>query len=319
MIHPLIKDDVSIDKLKLIGFDFNQFDKRKLAIRFPESLRYGDEIEPIGYWNKPMRKNDDLMVGIYGDDRIKVEFNPNQIPIKKVNKILKNDWGISTNIMDMDVKRIDLERTRIMDKTLIEYHNIMRYSYSRVKPWTSFGTDTINFGKSTGDKQFSFYTKVPKENNKIVRGEFRIFRDATNYDIHDLKHLHDIETLNEIYVKEYDYYMGRKLQRMLNSNKVIYIMDDTDDLFRIINVWQYCKENKHNKIPEFFKMVNYDMISYELWMRFLNSDILHKTERMRIKNMLEGLINHSKNLNINFRLDMVQRDIRNLLKFRDVA
>ena len=61
------------------------------------------------------------------------------------------------------------------------------------------------------------------------------------------------------------------------------------------------------------------MITYDSWMRFLNSGILHKTERMRIKDMLEGLINDSKNLNNNFRLDMIQRDIKNLLKFRNVA
>jgi hypothetical protein len=54
--------------------------------------------------------------------------------------------GLVLNIMDMDVKRIDLERTRMMDKTLIEYHSLMRYSYSRVKPWQSLGTDTMNFG-----------------------------------------------------------------------------------------------------------------------------------------------------------------------------
>lgn len=319
MIHPLIKDDVSIDKLKLIGSEFNQFDKRKLAIRFPESLRYGDDIVPIGYWNKPMRKDDDLMVGIYGDDRIKVEFNPNKIPVKKVDRILRNDWGISTNIMDMDVKRIDLERTRMMDKTLIEYHSLMRYSYSRVKPWQSLGTDTMNFGKAKSDKQFTFYTKVPKENPYIVRGEFKILRDATKYDIHCLKHLHDIETLNEIYVSEFDKYMGKKLNRMLHDDNVISIMDNEDDLDRMISTWQYCKENKTKAIPEFFMQVNYDMISYDLWMRFINSNVLDSKNRMRIKEKLEYLLNDSKSMKGNFRLDMIKRDIRNLLKFRDVA
>ena len=319
MIHPLIKDDVSIDKLKLIGSEFNQFDKRKLAIRFPESLRYGDDIVPIGYWNKPMRKDDDLMVGVYGDDRIKVEFNPNKIPVKKVDRILRNDWGISANIMDMDVKRIDLERTRMMDKTLIEYHSLMRYSYSRVKPWTTLGTDTMNFGKAKSDKQFTFYTKVPKENPYIVRGEFKILRDATKYDIHCLKHLHDIETLNEIYVNEFDKYMGRKLNKMLIDDNVISIMDDEDDLERMISTWQYCKENKRKAIPEFFMQVNYDMISYDLWMRFINCNVLDSTNRMRIKEKLEYLLNDSKSMKGNFRLDMIQRDIKNLLKFRNVA
>jgi hypothetical protein len=221
--------------------------------------------------------------------------------------------------MDMNVNRIDLERTRLMDKTLIEYHNIMKYASSRIKPWPPLGTDTMNFGKTSSDKQFSFYTKVPKENNKIVRGEFRIFRDATNYDIHDLKYLHDIETLNSIYVKEFDYYMGRKLQKMLNSNNVISIMDDTDDLQRIINIWLYCKENYREKTPEFFKRVNFDMVPYELWMKFFSCGIIDKHERSRIKTMLEGLIEDSKNINGSFRLDMIQRDIRNLLKFRNVA
>jgi hypothetical protein len=318
MIHSLIKDNVSIDKLKLIGLDFNHFDKRQLDLKVPNGLKFGNEILPCGFTNKGNVK-DGLMIDIYHDDKLILEFNPNHVPIKKVDKILKNDWGINANVMDMQIKRIDLERTRLMDKTLLEYHNMIRYAYSRVKPWNPLGTDTMNFGKTSSDKQFSFYTKVPKENNKIVRGEFRIFRDATNYDIHDLKYLHDIETLNSIYVKEYDYYMGRKLQKMLNSNKVISIMDSEDDLFRIINVWQYCKENKHNKVPEFFKMVNYDMMSYESWMRFFNCGILDKIERIRVKNMLEGLMEDSKNFNSSFRLDLIQRDIRNLLKFRNVA
>ena len=318
MIHPLIKDDVSIDKLKLIGFDFNHFDKRQLDLKVPNGLKYGNEILPCGFTNKGKVK-DGLMVDIWNDDKLIVEFNPNQVPIKKVDKILKNDWGISTNIMDMDVKRIDLERTRMMDKTLIEYHNLMYYAYSRIKPWQSVGSDTLNYGKSSSDKQFSFYTKVPKENNKIVRGEFRIFRDTINYDIHTLKYLHDMETLNSIYVKEFDYYLGRKLNRMLHDDRVVSIMDDTDDLQRMINIWQYCKENYREKTPEFFKRVNYDLVSYESWMKFLKCGIIDKHERTRIKTMLEGLINDSKNINGNFRLNMIQRDIRNLLKFRDVA
>jgi hypothetical protein len=319
MINPLIRNDVSIDKLKLIGSDFNQFDKRKLAIRFPEFLRYGDDIVPIGYWNKPMRKDNDLMVMVYADDKIKVEFNPNNVPIKKVDKILKNDWGIHANVMDMDIKRIDLERTRLMDKTLIEYHSLMKYAYSRVKPWATLGTDTMNFGKTSSDKQFTFYTKVPKENPYIVRGEFKILRDATKYDIHCLKHLHDIETLNEIYVKEFDTYMGRKLNKMLHDDNVISIMDNEDDLYRMISTWQYCKENKTKVVPEFFMQVNYDMISYDLWMKFINCDVLDRKDRFNIKNKLEYLLNDSKSMKGNFRLDLIQRDIRNLLKFRDVA
>jgi hypothetical protein len=318
MIHSLIRNDVSIDKLKLIGLDFNHFDKRKLWLKVPNGLKYGNEILPCGFTNKGNVK-DGLMIDIYHDDKLILEFNPNQVPIKKVDKILKNDWGINANVMDMQIKRIDLERTRLMDKTLIEYHNMIRYAYSRIKPWNPLGTDTMNFGKTSSDKQFSFYTKVPKENNKIVRGEFRIFRDATNYDIHDLKYLHDIETLNSIYVKEFDYYMGKKLQKMLNSNNVISIMDDTDDLQRIINIWLYCKENYREKTPEFFKRVNFDMVPYELWMKFFSCGIIDKHERSRIKTMLEGLIEDSKNINGSFRLDMIQRDIRNLLKFRNVA
>lgn len=320
MIHPLIRDDVSIDKLKLIGNDFNQFDKRKLVVRLPDNLRDGDEINPIGYWNRPIMKDDGLMVNVYYDDRIKVEFNPNRVPIKKVDKILKNDWGISTNIMNMDVKRIDLERTRMMDKKLIQYHALMRYAYCRVKPWNNLGTDTMNFGKAKSNKQFTFYTKVPEENPYIVRGEFKILRDAIKYDIHCLKHLHDIETLNEIYVNEFDGYMGKKLKKMLHDDSTISIMDDEDDLFRMISTWQYCRENKTSRaIPEFFMQVNYDMISYDLWMRFINSDVLDSANRMRVKERLESLMNDSKNMKGNFRLDMVQRDIRNLLKFRDVA
>ena len=148
MINPLIKNDVSIDKLKLCGFDFNHFDKSKLLLKVPHGLRHGDNIEPCGFDNRGMVK-DGLMVDIYNDDKVWVEFNPNQVPIKKVDRILKNDWGINLNIMDMDVKRIDLERTRMMDKDLINYHTMLTYiTKARIKPWEKH--DTFYYGTSDG-------------------------------------------------------------------------------------------------------------------------------------------------------------------------
>ncbi len=52
--------------------------------------------------------------------------------------------------------------------------------------------------------------------------------------------------------------------------------------------------NEFDNLYEFEHNENYDMVPYDSWMKFLNSGILHKTERMRIKDMLEGLINDSK-------------------------
>jgi len=54
-------------------------------------------------------------------------------------------------------------------------------------------------------------------------------------------------------------------------------------------------------------------------MQFANSSILNKKQRFRLKNMIEDMSKDSKSFSSRFRLDMVQRDIRNLLKFRDVA
>jgi hypothetical protein len=79
MINPLIRNDVSIDKLKLCGFDFNHFDKSKLNLKVPGGLKYGYDIEPCGFDNKGMVK-DGLMIDVYHDDKIWIEFNPNTVP-----------------------------------------------------------------------------------------------------------------------------------------------------------------------------------------------------------------------------------------------
>ncbi len=241
MINPFIKNDVSIDKLKLCGFDFNHFDKSKLLLKVPHGLRHGDNIEPCGFDNRGMVK-DGLMVDIYNDDKVWVEFNPNQVPIKKVDRILKNDWGINLNIMDMDVKRIDLERTRMMDKDLINYHTMLTYiTKARIKPWEKH--DTFYYGTSDGLKQFCIYTKEPKE--RLVRGELRLFKELDKrYDIHELKYLHDTETLNGIYVKEYDSYMGRRLNKMLHDDKILSIYDDANKMHGYEELFTYCVINK---------------------------------------------------------------------------
>jgi hypothetical protein len=315
MTHPLIKNDVSIDKLKLVGFDFNQFDKSKLLLRVPHGLKYGDNIEPCGFTNKGIVK-DGLMIDIH-DDKLIVEFNPNQVPIKKVDKILKNDWGIGINAMGMDVKRIDLERTRVMDKDLIQYHNMLEYiTKARVKPWQKL--DTFYYGTSEGLKQFCLYSKEPKE--KLVRGELRLFRQLDKiYDIHELKYLHDSQTLNSIYVKEYDSYMGRKLNKMLHDDKILSTYDDANKMHGYEELFTYCVINKGKSLNSFLVWVGFNSMSLDGWMQFANSSVLTKLQRYRLKQKIEDMAKDSVKFSNRFRLDMVQRDIKNLLKFRDVA
>ena len=316
MVNPLIRNDASIDKLKLCGFDFrHDVSSRKLKYKFPHGLRYGDDILPCGYDNKGMVK-DGLMIDVY-DDRIWVEFNPNQVPTNKVNGILKNDWGIHANVMDMDVKRIDLERTRMMDKDLIQYHTMLHYvTKARVKPWEK--SDTFYYGTSEGLKQFCIYTKEPKE--RLVRGELRLFKQLDKvYDIHELKYLHDTETLNSIYVKEYDSYMGKKLNKMLHDDKVLSIYDDANKIHGYEELFTYCVINKGKSLNAFLVWVGFNSMSLDGWMQFANSSVLTATQRCRLKKKIEDIAKDSTKFSNRFRLDMVQRDIINLLKFRNVA
>ena len=316
MINPLVKNDVSIDKLKLCGFDFNHFDKSKLDLKLPKGLKYGDEILPCGFTNFGKVK-DGLMIDVDNDYKIWIEFNPNNLPIKKVDRILKNDWGISTNIMDMDVKRIDLERTRMMDKDLIQYHTMLTYvAKARVRPWEKH--DTFYYGTAKGLKQFCIYTKEPKE--RLVRGELKLFKQLDKrYDIHELKYLHDAETLNRIYVREYDSYMGRKLNKMLNNDKIISIYDDANKMNGYEELFTYCVINKGKSLNSFLVWVGFNSMSLDGWMQFANSSVLTKLQRYRLKQKIEDMVKDSTKFSNRFRLDMVQRDIRNLLKFRDVA
>ena len=317
MIHSLIRDDVSIDKLKLSGFDFSHIDKSKLNLRLPGGLKHGDDILPCGFSNKGMVK-DGLMIDIF-NDKIWVEFNPNQVPIQKVDDILRNDWGIGTNINDMDIHRIDLERTRLMDRTLLEYHNIMRYAAAKVKPWNPLGSDTLNFGKGGTLKQFTFYTKVPKENNKIIRGEFKILKKAGEFGIYDLKHLHDTETLNFIYESEFNEYLGKKLDVMLHDNSKIIEYNDSDKLLQCEDIIRFCSNDKQ-PIQSLIDWIGFEGLSLDGWIKLANSPILNKVQRFRLKDKISKI---SKKVDLfnsgGIRLDMLKRDIRNLLKFRDVA
>jgi hypothetical protein len=318
MIHSLIRNDVSIDKLKLSGFDFSHIDKSKLNLRVPGGLKYGDNILPCGFTNKGMVK-DGLMVDVFNDDKIWIEFNPNQVPIKKVDKILKNDWGISVNVNDMDIHRIDLERTRLMDRTLIEYHNIMRYASAKVKPWNPLGSDTLNFGKGGTLKQFTFYTKVPKENNKIIRGEFKILKKADEFGIYDLKHLHDMETLNFIYESEFNDYLGKKLELMLDDNSKIIEYHDSDKVLECLDIFRFCHNDKQ-AVKYMIEWIGYERLTLDGWIELANNPIFNKVQRCRL---IKWINKTSKKVdgfkNGDYRLDMIKMDIRNLLKFRNVA
>jgi hypothetical protein len=219
--------------------------------------------------------------------------------------------------MDMDVKRIDLERTRMMDKDLIQYHTMLTYvAKARIKPWEKL--DTFYYGTSEGLKQFCIYTKEPKE--RLVRGELRLFKELDKrYDIHELKYLHDTETLNSIYVKEYDSYMGRKLNKMLHDDKIISIYDDANKMHGYEELFTYCVINKGKSLNAFLVWVGFNSMSFDGWMQFANSSVLTKYQRCRLKQKIEDMAKDSTKFSNRFRLDMVQRDIRNLLKFRDVA
>lgn len=313
----LVKNDVSIDKLKLHGYDFSHdLNSRKLKLKFPHGLKFGDEIISNGFDNRGM-VDDGLMIDIYNDDRIFIEFNPNNIPINNVNKILKKEWGIHTNIMSMDVKRIDLERSRVMDKDLIYYHDMLKYvAKARVQAWQKM--DTFYYGGSESLKQFCLYTKESKD--KLVRGELRLFRDLSKlYDINDLKNLHGIDTLNDIYIKEFDSYMGKKLDSMLNNNKILESYDDTNKILEYEQLFDYCVTNEGKSLDSFIKKVGFYSMSVDGWMQFANSRILTKLQRYRFKQLLNKMMIDSDKFTNRFKLDKVQKDIFNLLKFRNVA
>ncbi len=60
-------------------------------------------------------------------------------------------------------------------------------------------------------------------------------------------------------------------------------------------------------------------MSFDGWMQFANSSVLTATQRCRLKKKIEDIAKDSTKFSNRFRLDMVQRDIINLLKFRNVA
>ncbi len=124
-----------------------------------------------------------------------------------------------------------------------------------------------------GLKQFCIYTKEPKE--RLVRGELRLFKELDKrYDIHELKYLHDTETLNSIYVKEYDSYMGRRLNKMLHDDKILSIYDDANKMHGYEELFTYCVINKGKSLNSFLVWVGFNSMSFEGWMQFANSSVL---------------------------------------------
>lgn len=317
MVHELIRDNVSIDKLKLVGYDFTHEDKRKLDVIFPKNCKYGDDYEPIGFTNRGILK-DGLMVDIVGDKFI-TEFNPNRVPIEMVNDILHDDWGIHTNIYNLDITMIHLERTRLMDKRLIEYHSLLKYvSKGSVKPETR--GDTLMYGKGGTLKQLELYSKLPKEIPTLVRAELKLFKDVQRrYDIHKLEYLHDIDKLNEIYVYEYDSYMGNNIHKMLDSKDGLRLYDGSDMLRYCEDLYIQLQRDNADRIPEFIKTVGINCMSYDMWIQFINKPIFSYHKRSRMKQEINKLIKRTRSLTDNIRLGMLHDDLNNLLKFRNVA
>jgi hypothetical protein len=106
---------------------------------------------------------------------------------------------------------------------------------------------------------------------------------------------------------------------MLQDDKVLSIYDDANKIHGYEELFSYCVINKKKSLNSFLTWVGFNSMSLDGWMQFANSSILSKKQRFRLKHMIEDMAKDSIKFSTRFRLDMVQRDIRNLLKFRNVA
>jgi hypothetical protein len=113
--------------------------------------------------------------------------------------------------------------------------------------------------------------------------------------------------------------MGKKLNKMLQDDKVLSIYDDANKMHGYEELFTYCVINKGKSLNSFLVWVGFNSMSLDGWMQFANSSVLTKYQRHRLKQKIEDMAKDSKSFSSRFRLDMVQRDIRNLLKFRNVA
>jgi hypothetical protein len=106
---------------------------------------------------------------------------------------------------------------------------------------------------------------------------------------------------------------------MLHDDKILSIYDDANKMHGYEELFTYCVINKGKSLNSFLVWVGFNSMSFEGWMQFANSSVLTKTQRCRLKQKIEDMAKDSTKFSNRFRLDMVQRDIINLLKFRNVA
>jgi hypothetical protein len=106
---------------------------------------------------------------------------------------------------------------------------------------------------------------------------------------------------------------------MLQDDKVLSIYDDANKIHGYEELFSYCVINKGKSLNSFLVWVGFNSMSLDGWMQFANSSVLTKYQKCRLKKKIEDMAKDSKSFSSRFRLDMVQRDIRNLLKFRYVA
>ena len=113
--------------------------------------------------------------------------------------------------------------------------------------------------------------------------------------------------------------MGRRLNKMLHDDKILSIYDDANKMHGYEELFTYCVINKGKSLNSFLVWVGFNSMSFDGWMQFANSSVLTKYQRHRLKQKIENMAKDSTKFSNRFRLDMVQRDIINLLKFRNVA
>jgi hypothetical protein len=106
---------------------------------------------------------------------------------------------------------------------------------------------------------------------------------------------------------------------MLHDDKVLSIYDDANKMHGYEELFTYCVINKGKSLNAFLVWVGFNSMSFDGWMQFANSSVLTATQRCRLKKKIEDIAKDSTKFSNRFRLDMVQRDIINLLKFRNVA
>lgn len=152
---------VSIDKVCMFNYEFSVKDRNALTSRV--ILLPGDDTMHVGkrYYNDPTGSTVELMKDRQGKEVCKLTFNPNKVGMDAYMHLC-NAAGVSMNIGECRLIRLDIARDSKLQHHTRVYHDVFQYSMSGRVQWSVSHGSTCRVHNNLSE--IGFYNKSIESN-----------------------------------------------------------------------------------------------------------------------------------------------------------